>query len=433
MTAPQRLEQDLPRLLAQLADGSRPDYRDSLVRAVGRTRQRPAWTFPGRWLAMDLVTERVAPRAPLRVPIALLIVLALVAAGLVALAVASRRDVPNPFGPAGNGEVLYVVDGTIYTLDPTDMGSHPFLADGSGSDHGPVFSLDGAHVAFARSTNDGDTVYVAAANGTGARPVTDPLVGLTSYAWSPDGRSLAVAARGHGYPQVFLVAMDGSGSTALDIGVPTEDPVWRPPNGGPLLVRAQLDSGRELLLVDVASGTIHQLPIEHIEGGATGYDGQRASWSPDGGRLVYEQGQASTGTLGVQAIRLRVADVTADGRFSSDRLLELDARSDSEYLGRWLPTGDRLAFAQQVGCTWQVWVAPDADTRRATPVGEPFEDCTNEGIEYELSPDGTRVMTIRGTAETLDPIWISNTDGSDRAAMPIRTSDLLSWQRMPAP
>jgi hypothetical protein len=42
-------------------------------------------------------------------------------------------------------------------------------------------------------------------------------------------------------------------------------------------------------------------------------------------------------------------------------------------------------------------------------------------------------MTIRGTAETLDPIWISNTDGSDRAAMPIRTSDLLSWQRMPAP
>ena len=54
-------------------------------------------------------------------------------------------------------------------------------------------------------------------------------------------------------------------------------------------------------------------------------------------------------------------------------------------------------------------------------------------FEYELSPDGTRVMTIRGTAETLDPIWISNTDGSDRAAMPIRTSDLLSWQRMPAP
>jgi hypothetical protein len=160
------------------------------------------------------VTERVAPRAPLRVPIALLIVLALVAAGLVALAVASRRDVPNPFGPAGNGEVLYVVDGTIYTLDPTDMGSHPFLADGSGSDHGPVFSLDGAHVAFARSTNDGDTVYVAAANGTGARPVPEPLVGLTSFAWSPDGRSLAVAARGHGYPQVFPVAMDGSGSTA---------------------------------------------------------------------------------------------------------------------------------------------------------------------------------------------------------------------------
>ena len=53
MTADHRFEQDLPDLGAARAT-ARPDYRDDIVQQTARMRQRPAWTFPERWLPMDI-------------------------------------------------------------------------------------------------------------------------------------------------------------------------------------------------------------------------------------------------------------------------------------------------------------------------------------------------------------------------------------------
>jgi hypothetical protein len=50
MNSPQRIEQDLPALLADLYLAGTPDYRDDIVRETARVRQRPPWTFPERWL-----------------------------------------------------------------------------------------------------------------------------------------------------------------------------------------------------------------------------------------------------------------------------------------------------------------------------------------------------------------------------------------------
>jgi Tol biopolymer transport system component len=430
MNASMRSEQDLARLLVQLAEGARPDYRDSLVEVVARTPQRRAWTIPGRWLPMDTSVQRLAPATTFRIPLALLLVLALVAAGLVALAVASRPHVPAPFGPAVNGAVIYGANGDLFLLDPATHASKPFLVDPVTVDVAPQFSLDGRHVAFGREIDGRHAIYVANADGTGVRALTAPLLELSSFAWSPDGRTIAAAHVEHGYPQVTLLAIDGSAPRNLDIGVPAEDPVWRPPDGHQLLVRVQLNGFRELLLVDVATGETHQLPITHLVGGGNAYDGQRATWSPDGTQLTYEQGQIETGSFGGPMIRLHIAEVTDDGRFTSDRRVVLDPKSDYEYLGRWLTTGDRFAFATQQACKWQVWIAPDADLTRAAPVGEPFEDCVNnEGIGYELSPDATRVFTVRGTLAVNDPVWVSNTDGTDRVPLSIVTSEDMSWQR----
>ena len=54
MTTDRRFESDLSDLLAELAPRRTPDYRDDVVRQTARTRQRPAWTFPERWLPVDL-------------------------------------------------------------------------------------------------------------------------------------------------------------------------------------------------------------------------------------------------------------------------------------------------------------------------------------------------------------------------------------------
>ena len=83
MTSPRRFEQDLPALLADMYVAGTPDYRDDLVQQIARVRQRPAWTFPERWLPMDFATKAM-PGAP-RIPWRIVGVLAL-------LAVLHRRD-----------------------------------------------------------------------------------------------------------------------------------------------------------------------------------------------------------------------------------------------------------------------------------------------------------------------------------------------------
>ena len=76
-----RLERALPDILLDLYLQSDVPYRDDLVGRTARTRQRPAWTFPGRWLPMaDITRERVvAPGLPWRtLGIALVIIALLV-------------------------------------------------------------------------------------------------------------------------------------------------------------------------------------------------------------------------------------------------------------------------------------------------------------------------------------------------------------------
>ena len=89
MTSPRRFEQDLPALLADLYLAGTPDYRDDLVQHVARVRQRPAWTFPERWLPVELVTSRVGTT---RMPWRQIGVLALLAA-LMASRI-NRRSLP---------------------------------------------------------------------------------------------------------------------------------------------------------------------------------------------------------------------------------------------------------------------------------------------------------------------------------------------------
>ena len=110
MTTESRFERQLPAILEDLYLGPSPDYRDEVLAAATRSRQRPAWTFPGRWLPMADIASRpaFAPRVPWRtIGVALLIV-----------ALARRGDrvyrrLPPDAAPAavrrrrGNGLVAY--------------------------------------------------------------------------------------------------------------------------------------------------------------------------------------------------------------------------------------------------------------------------------------------------------------------------------------
>ena len=73
------------------------DYLDDVLAVTARTRQRSAWTFPGRWFPVTEIATRpvVGPSLPWR-PIAIvLVVVAVILAAVAAVFVGSHR-LPAP-------------------------------------------------------------------------------------------------------------------------------------------------------------------------------------------------------------------------------------------------------------------------------------------------------------------------------------------------
>ena len=176
MTAETRFERELPAILEDLYLGPSPDYRHEVMAAAVRSRQRPSWTFAGRWFPMaDIATSpRSAPRVPWR------------AAGL-ALArhrprrgrgrahrrVAPDRGSRRRSGWPRNGLITYAARATS-TRRSGDRATTAIVT-GPEVDADPVFSPDGTRIAF-RAANplDGspaDDLVVVGADGS--KPVVD--------------------------------------------------------------------------------------------------------------------------------------------------------------------------------------------------------------------------------------------------------------------
>ena len=120
MSANDRFERRLPVILDSLAPTRAPEYFDDILGQVDRTRQRPGWTFPERWLPVSALTNRLAvtPRIPMRAAIAVMLLIVGLVVGALLLA-GSRQRVPAPFGPAANGQIMFIdEDGAIRSGNP---------------------------------------------------------------------------------------------------------------------------------------------------------------------------------------------------------------------------------------------------------------------------------------------------------------------------
>ena len=133
MTTQPRSDRHLPEILDGLYLGSTPAYRDDVLATATRSRQRPAWTFPGRWFPMVEIARQptVVRRVPWR-PIAVaVLILLMISAALVAY-VGSRSHVPPPFGPARNGLIAYSTGDSAYAADPTTNAIKKIASLGAG-------------------------------------------------------------------------------------------------------------------------------------------------------------------------------------------------------------------------------------------------------------------------------------------------------------
>ena len=288
MTTERRLERDLPQILGDLAMGPYPDYIDDVLATTAQRRQRPAWTFPERWLPMDIVTTRVPTSAfPLR-QLGLLALLALLVAAALAVFVGAQTRLPAPFGPAANGLIAFAADGDIFTLDPVTGATRAVVA-GPEFDDGPVFSRDGTRLVFQRKAGAGaplGTLIVARADGSAIGQVTpEPLSDLGFYGFSPDGRSIVALTSVNAGARILIAAVDGlSPPRFIDPEMAVEGgPKYRPDGSEIMLVgREHNQPFNGIYAIDATSGAVRTIVAPTLKAETYG-----ATWSPDGSRIAY--------------------------------------------------------------------------------------------------------------------------------------------------
>ena len=432
MTPDDRFDRRLESSVADLAAPRFPDYFDDVLAVTGRTRQRPAWTFPGRWIPM--VDIAVRPPMSSRVPwrtvgllIALLLVVAMAAAVYVG---AQRRNAAPAFGLARNGAIAYTdASGGLYVTDPLTGGTRRIVADATGS---PLFSLDGTKVAFLRRAGAAMDVYVANADGSGEVKVTKtPLVSIAYLTWSPDGKTLAI---GYGVGpeddqqgRVDLVRTDGSGVTALNAQLESVwGPNWRPPDGTELLVTGAKDGRDALLLVRPDGTNLRSLGAPGATG--TDYGIWGAVWSPDGSRIAYTVYQDSGATIHV---------INPDGSGHIVLPRPPDAL-DQEPV--WSPDGKHVAVFRSQGLpdnTIDGWVAilpadgsgAGVDAAIRTNSTEASGGNIHGGLSWTTtwSPDGSQVIATLPITEKVVAI-----DAATGRATKLdwKTIDVPDWQRL---
>jgi Tol biopolymer transport system component len=402
-----------PQIAAWLAAGAAERSPEPLARALAatrRTRKRPRWTFPERWLPVQLTMSRTPSLRPIFaiVSVALLIV-TLVAT---ALYVGSRPPVPPPLR---NGAVVYAEDGDLFIAD--QLGDTPRLLMTAGTAMLPAFSPNGDRVAFtAPGLSEGSLVFTVRPDGTDLKE----LAGWDGWSgrhlrWAPDGSALAVTSNGifvdgaggtgPGTWQLAVVAADGSGHRMVDAGPGTNagPAEWRP--DGRLIAFVGYTSPtrtRDVFLADRDGTNVRRIP----DAANVASDG--VAWSPDGSRLAFMHHRAD------RTVEIVVLDLDADGRVTGSKSIgpepQVPARQpppppvEAELTPRWSPDGSRLAYAAVDGWTLRIGtVASDGSGSRIVGASDAAGT-----VDVDWSPDGRSLVVVRRDADSrigylLDP------------------------------
>ncbi|MDY7228484.1 DPP IV N-terminal domain-containing protein [Hyalangium rubrum] len=126
---------------------------------------------------------------------------------------------------------------------------------------GIAFSPDGKRIAYALAQGESTQLYVASADGSDPKRVTDTPYGINSSpAWSPDGKRIAFVSNRGGSPQIYVMNADGTGARRLTFqGNYNQTPDWSP--RGDLIAFTARDERNafDLFTVNVDTGKIARL------------------------------------------------------------------------------------------------------------------------------------------------------------------------------
>ena len=430
MSAIDRFDGDIGGALADLARPQYPDYFDSALERAMDVDQRPAWAFPERWLPMGVIALKstLLPRWPWRRVALVVALLALILAATLFVVGSGRKAAP-PFGLASNGNVIYVVDGDIYTR-PIDSNVGQLLIGGPENDVSPIYSRDGTKFAIIRideSTEEGDraSLLVANADGSGLHRIVGPEIEPHWWEWSPDGAHIAVATKAKDMPPLSIVNVDGSPvRRAVDVTFRRDAlAYWRPPNGGELIILNTTGTGALLEAVKVDGSGVRTIARDAIQG--------PFSFTPDGRLMTYHVAPAN-GPMALYVVDLETGTRRQLGT-NLPALANPGAGQPETANGLLTSDGVQISFLRfwdvdDAGtANHQLWVMSlGGDGSDAMPVSDVVRS-DHDPFFKVMSPDGTTLLyrnDVTGEAVAADL-----SDGST-TTLDWVTSELADWQRL---
>jgi Tol biopolymer transport system component len=227
---------------------------------------------------------------------------------------------------------------------------------------------NGLIVRISGTNRDAYRLVVSRPNGTGEHLITKEPARIAGPQWSPDGTQLAFAQDG----KVVVVYADGSGLMTLGEG---SAPAWS--DDGSEIAYNNVADGIDIRSADGA-GAVRSLVADDGAGDVSKWD---PSWSPDGLRVAYTQGQ---GELSGQIWLIRT-----DGT-GAHALTHSTGEVDS--VPAWSPDGRWVAFQRYVACSGGT-CRNAVYAIRANGTG--IRRVVLNGASPAWSPDGSRIAFTR--------------------------------------
>ena len=268
----------------------------------------------------------------------------------------------------------------------------------------PTAVSGGGKIAFTSDRDGYPEIYLVNTDGSGLTKLTNEITPKFHPAWSPDGGKIAFASINEGVASIYIMNADGSNPTKLI--ETTEISLYNPadpelrlfgdgssiswsPDGGKIIFQIVHYIGccaqhSNSFIIDADGGNLIHIPEnENFPG---------PDWSPDSRKILFE------GNCSEEAICVMDADGT-----------NLTMLSQENRTGRpvWSPDGKKIAFSTDWGGNSEIYVM-DADGANLTRISYTVSPWDNTPV---WSPD-SRKIAFNSYRDGNYEIYVVNADGT---------------------